>query len=442
MNPKVENRGDVLLKKWLDGTITWQEERELEQLAQGDAMLTDALAGFRAMPEGSHTASVERIKAHLQKRRHKRQGFIFYLPRVAAAAAIVGTLTVGVWFFSKDVGHQQPSSVITSADKSAIENETPSIAAVPESVDSNEALALDNQETSSPVIIKRHSVVTKPTKPATDGTRVETDTALAIAQSETLATESASKPELALKKAEAAPPAPQMFDRAQSQNPATTRAFTPSPAGRVITGKVTDEHGEPVIGASVVVEGTNQGTVSDMEGNFKIELPKGKEALTISYTGYDAKEVRLGASDTVNLQLQPGGMALSEVTVSEQGADKKQKIPAIKRGDENTDASKPEIRMRSETSISRSQPQPRGGLEKFKRYIEKNLRYPKAAREAGIEGEVAVAFIILPNGKLTDFKIIKSLSYGLDEEAIRLLREGPRWEMTDSIKAKEVGGMW
>ena len=85
------------MQKWLDGTITWQEERELEQLAKGDAMLADALVGFQSMPESNHTQQITQLKKRLQERTQRKQrGLIFYLPRVAAVAALVATLAFGI----------------------------------------------------------------------------------------------------------------------------------------------------------------------------------------------------------------------------------------------------------------------------------------------------------------------------------------------------------
>lgn len=54
---------------------------------------------------------------------------------------------------------------------------------------------------------------------------------------------------------------------------------------KIIKGTVVDETGEPVIGATVRVEGSKKATVTDMDGNYKIDAPSGKK-ITISYLGY------------------------------------------------------------------------------------------------------------------------------------------------------------
>lgn len=53
-----------------------------------------------------------------------------------------------------------------------------------------------------------------------------------------------------------------------------------------ITGKIIDSNGEAIIGASVVVKGTSNGTITDIDGNFTLTVPV-KSILTVSYVGYE-----------------------------------------------------------------------------------------------------------------------------------------------------------
>ncbi len=62
-----------------------------------------------------------------------------------------------------------------------------------------------------------------------------------------------------------------------------------------------------------------------------------------------------------------------------------------------------------------------GGKELLKKFIRKNLRYPKEALENNIEGDVIVRFKVTGKGEVTSPEIIKSIGYGCDEEAIRLV---------------------
>ena len=57
-----------------------------------------------------------------------------------------------------------------------------------------------------------------------------------------------------------------------------------------VIGKVTDENGEPVIGASIIVKGTTVGTVTDFDGNFILDVPTDGKQLVISYIGMKSQE--------------------------------------------------------------------------------------------------------------------------------------------------------
>ena len=63
---------------------------------------------------------------------------------------------------------------------------------------------------------------------------------------------------------------------------------------KMVQGTVYDELGEPVIGASVQIPGTKIGTVTDLDGNYKVEIPAGKK-LTVSYIGYVSQQTTGGA---------------------------------------------------------------------------------------------------------------------------------------------------
>lgn len=73
-------------------------------------------------------------------------------------------------------------------------------------------------------------------------------------------------------------------------------------------------------------------------------------------------------------------------------------------------------------------PQFPGGVPGFVKYIATEMRYPKAARDAKVQGRVVVAFIIDTDGEVREAKIVNSISKELDEEALRVVKASPRWK--------------
>jgi TonB-linked SusC/RagA family outer membrane protein len=109
-----------------------------------------------------------------------------------------------------------------------------------------------------------------------------------------------------------------------------TSAYHASPLARntladvTITGKVTDEKGEPLPGVTVVLKGTTNGTTSSVNGTYSLTLPAASGALIFSYIGYQTREVALTSGQTtLNIALQIDAKSLEEVVVVGYGTQKK-----------------------------------------------------------------------------------------------------------------------
>ena len=90
----------------------------------------------------------------------------------------------------------------------------------------------------------------------------------------------------------------------------------------VLTGRIVDNNGEAIIGANVVVKGTTNCTVTDIDGNFSIEADP-NSVLNISYIGYLSKEIVVGNQKTINVVLLEDTKTLDEVVVIGYGTQKK-----------------------------------------------------------------------------------------------------------------------
>ncbi|MEM9991706.1 MAG: SusC/RagA family TonB-linked outer membrane protein, partial [Bacteroidota bacterium] len=95
-------------------------------------------------------------------------------------------------------------------------------------------------------------------------------------------------------------------------------------AQRTVTGTITDNAGEALIGASVLVKGTSSGTVTDVDGNYKVSVPEGGNTLIVSYTGFETQELELGASNVVDV-IMSEGVTLGDVVVTALGVEREEK---------------------------------------------------------------------------------------------------------------------
>lgn len=82
----------------------------------------------------------------------------------------------------------------------------------------------------------------------------------------------------------------------------------------MVTGQVVDEKGESVIGATVQIKGTSDGTITDFDGNFSLKAKVGN-TLVVSYVGYSTQEVKISKQTGNRIVLKEDAEVLDEVVV-------------------------------------------------------------------------------------------------------------------------------
>ncbi len=96
--------------------------------------------------------------------------------------------------------------------------------------------------------------------------------------------------------------------------------------GQVVSGVVTDEKGEPLIGVNVSVKGTTKGTITDINGKFTLQVPGPNESLKFSYVGFEGKILPVGNNKTFKVRLSPDTKVMDEVVVVGYGNQKKSSL--------------------------------------------------------------------------------------------------------------------
>lgn len=91
---------------------------------------------------------------------------------------------------------------------------------------------------------------------------------------------------------------------------------------RVISGRLLDENGEPLMGVSILQKGTTIGTTSDLDGNFTLKVSS-NAMLVISYVGYNTQEIKIGTQEKFSISLAPNNKVLDEIVVVGYGVMKK-----------------------------------------------------------------------------------------------------------------------
>ena len=94
---------------------------------------------------------------------------------------------------------------------------------------------------------------------------------------------------------------------------------------RTITGQVVDAKGEPLIGVSILVKGTTDGAITDLDGNYKIVTKSNNPVIVYSYIGYKTQEIPLKGQTAINITMMDDTQVIDEVVVTALGIKRSEK---------------------------------------------------------------------------------------------------------------------
>ena len=176
----------------------------------------------------------------------------------------------------------------------------------------------------------------------------------------------------------------------EPQKSADEKPFTAS-------GRVGDKNtGEPIVGAAIKIVGTTKGTVTDKDGRFKLTVKRGDE-VQVAYVGYESQSLPIRNYNEIGLHLE-FDLVKNNVDEANKIYDAVEKMPEFP-----------------------------GGKEALKSYVASSIKYPAEAEKAGIQGRVHTAFIVEKDGCVTGARAMTSVDPQLDAEAIRIIRNMPKW---------------
>lgn len=118
---------------------------------------------------------------------------------------------------------------------------------------------------------------------------------------------------------------------------------------RTVSGRVTDETGQPLPQVSVLLKGTTTGIPTDLDGNYRLTVPETGGTLIFRFLGYVTQEVEIGNQTTISIQLQPDVTEIEEFVVTAQGIARDKKALGYSIGQVEKDL----IQTRPETDVSR-----------------------------------------------------------------------------------------
>ena len=403
------------LLDYIRGLRKGKEAHRLEKESMQDPFLADAMDGYNQV-EGNHEQRIEKLRMQVSAHSAKKKNTYAITWSIAACLIIGFGISSYFLFLKKSMTDEvfiAEESVSTKLAEPAAPP-TPAIPAtptVPATPQKEIALATTKVKTDSTPISeitarqadKKDMIAKIQTTSQPQGAPVA-----AVPMMEEVSEETAALQEVVA--------TIDTFESESDKKMKMAKVATILPQNNMIKGRVTDEKGEPLIGASVTYKGTNIGTITNMNGEFSLVKKDDKKRLTAQFIGYDPVEIRVDTSRTMLIAMNENKQALNEVVVVGYGAKKNKKsvtAGTVVKGNEQANK-----------DIT---PQPVIGKRKFQKYLKENLVRPTDEKCAQVKGKVVLTFLVNKEGRPFSIKVKESLCESSDKEAIRLIQEGPDW---------------
>ena len=404
------------LLDYIRGLRKGKEAHRLEKESMQDPFLADAMDGYNQV-EGNHEQRIEKLRMQVSAHSAKKKN-TYAITWSIAACLIIGFGISSYFLFLKKSMTDEVFIAEESVSTKLAEPAAPPTPAIP--------------ATPTVPATPQKEIALATTKVKTDSTPISEITARQADKKDMIAKiQATSQPQQGVpvatvpvmdevsEETAALQEVVAMMDTFESESDKKmklAKVATILPQKNMIKGRVTDEKGEPLIGASVTYKGTNIGTITNMNGEFSLVKKDDKKRLTAQFIGYDPVEIRVDTSRTMLIAMNENKQALNEVVVVGYGAKKNKKsvtAGTVVKGNEQANK-----------DIT---PQPVIGKRKFQKYLKENLVRPTDEKCAQVKGKVVLTFLVNKEGRPFSIKVKESLCESSDKEAIRLIQEGPDW---------------
>ena len=377
------------LLDYIRGARKGKEAHRLEKEAMRDPFLADALEGYSRVGNGADE-QIEELRRRIRARAVRKRNH-------AVVWSIAASLLIGVCIGSYFLFQEKPlSDEARMAMEQAVHPKPLSVYEEEKKDELAEVVIKDSAGPSKKLISENKKK--KMLAPSSEVPQVMTQELMEEALEATIDDE----PSAMDKK---------MVMRASVANDSSFNAKV-AVVGKV-RGKVTDPSGEPLVGATVRVKGTNQGTISDENGDFTLKTDGNRE-LSVDYIGYESVVLPADTTKDLLIAMNVDDATLDEVVVVGYGSQPKSSVTG------------------AIMSLKMSgTPQPSIGRKAFRRYLKENLVHPSDKECARAKGKVILTFRVDKDGRTESISVKKGLCASADKEAIRLIEEGPDWTIGD-----------
>ena len=189
-----------------------------------------------------------------------------------------------------------------------------------------------------------------------------------------------------------------------------------------VTGQVLEaDTKQPVPGVTVIVRGTVNGMMTDVDGKFTFPKLAEGDVLQFSYVGLQTQTVVVKDEKPLTVLMKENIQPMEELVVvgyADDDSDAEQKVV-----ENPKEAPQEEVIF----TIVEEMPQYPGGIQAAMAFFAQNIKYPVSAQKAKIEGSVTVQFVVGTDGSVRNPKVVRGVNPELDAEALRVVGIMPKW---------------
>lgn len=426
------------IARYWQGKMSPQEMHALEAAAMDDPFLADALEGYSGMQPAVVNADVQELNERLTGRAQNDKKVVpFKWWRVAAILLFLGGASLLTYQLMKQ---QEPSTQVAKTEAAAdtvfalpADTLMATASTLKDSAEKNkDSIVLSFHYSESSGFTRQHKANVPPITSAGD---VAVPDLSEYKAKDSFQSDVAKKEEIYYKRDSVAVAAndAEAAERLQRRVPGIqtsprSNAPTASQDNRSVgyvntnpatfnnfSGRVIDQLNNAIPFATVRMNDNNQVASTNADGYFTIKSPDSVLNLVINSVGYQSRPLTMRGNEPQNyITLDALQGKAKGVAVTEAKSAKKSSRPA-------------------NLNVYVMDAQPVIGWDEYNKYIETNKRAPA---DKSITGEVIVSFWVNKRGRLSDFTIEKSLGKQQDDEAIRLVKDGPEWKLNKGKKTR------
>lgn len=417
------------IEQYFSGKLLPEEMHAMEKAALDDAFLSDAMEGYEAMQQQPWQKQLQEAREKIAAKENNKNAvpvIVSFKWWKAAAAILIITGGISMaYFFTRSSSVSNENTAIATLQKNTVDNNLTA-------ADSNLTVAANDvakrvvviKENNKPLIaqlkkatVSHNTSATGLSKKTAEAEKVALDDNQNKAADETLAytpsapsvSDNTSLPKVKRSESNSAV-APNNAMFTQNMSIALNNRFNAT---------VTAADNTPLPFANVLVLNENVGTYADAKGRFKLAAADSVLNIRVRAAGYVSQVYPIKSSVTEN-----------RIVLTEQQVAAKDIVQIKNRTEAGT---QPKLKRQLDTLLN---VEPADGWSSYDAYLTNNVIPSSSILEKNIHGEVEVTFDVQSNGTVSNVNIAKSLCAACDEEALRVIKEGPQWKVKKGKKDK------